>query len=64
MKLSLSLSVAAAGGRREDNALVRRMNVWYRTRDRATHEAGLAEAPAILEEHLTMEDAVFSAPPN
>lgn len=38
-------------------------NVWYRTRDRATRtEPGWPEAPAILEELFTMEDAlVFGA---
>ena len=38
-------------------------NVWYRTRDRATRtKPGWPEAPAILEELYTMEDAlVFGA---
>jgi alpha-N-arabinofuranosidase len=38
-------------------------NVWYRTRDRATRtKPGWPEAPAILEEPFTMEDAlVFGA---
>jgi alpha-L-arabinofuranosidase len=38
-------------------------NVWYRTRDRATRtKPGWPEAPAILEELFTMEDAlVFGA---
>src|SRR5262249_39019513 len=38
-------------------------NVWYRTRDRATRtKPGWPEAPAILEEFFTMEDAlVFGA---